>query len=181
MSTSAEADPMAILAEFARRAMSGADDVPAFEGAAQTAMGVGVRAASRLIIIPLSEVHALVELRHCTRIPGTQPWLRGLAHAGGRLVSVVDLGAFLSQSGPSDKLGSWLVCLLGDAAPVGLLVDEVIGLKRFPDDAVMQGSPDDDDALSSFSAGIWRDEDQAWCVLDVQTLLASSRFLQVAG
>ncbi len=180
MSESLESDPIEILEDFAARVTSSTAAVTAATEKGDTWMGVGVRAAGEQLAVPLTDVRELLGVPRCTRVPGTRSWLLGLASVGGRLVSVVDLGAFLEVDHRTDKPGRQVLLLHGDSAPIALLVDEVVGLKRFSQLVPEHDAADAPDWLSPYLAGIWRDAGEAWGMLDVGALRASPRFLQVA-
>ncbi len=179
MFKSPEQDPVAILEDFAARVTSNTADLSASGEPGASWVGVGVRAAGELLVVPLDKVRELQAVPRCTRVPGTQDWLVGLAWIGGRLVSVVDLGALLQgQRGPQEP-GRQVVLLRSDAAPTALLVDEVAGLKRFPQSMLERNVSGVPDWLSPYLEGIWRDAETAWGMLDVAALLANPRFRQV--
>ncbi len=180
MSGRLESDPIEILEDLAARVTSSTAELSASAESGDTWMGIGVRAAGAQLAVPLADVRELLGVPRCTRVPGTCSWLLGLASVGGRLVSVVDLGAFLQVDRRTDKPGRQVLMLHGDSAPTALLVDEVLGLKRFSQRALDHAATDAPDWLSPYLAGIWRDAGEAWGVLDVGALRASPRFLQVA-
>ena len=180
MSGSPDTDPFAILEDFAARVTSSPAGSSASDDSGESWMGIGVRAAGQQLAVPLADVRELIGVPHWTRVPGTRAWLLGLASVGGRLVSVVDLGAFLKLDHRTEEPGRQVVLLRNDAAPMALLVDQVVGLKRFSRPALESDVTDAPDWLSPYLAGIWRDGGEAWGMLDVEALRASPQFLQVA-
>ncbi len=179
MSGSPEQDPVAILEDFAARVTSSTTDLSTSGEPGENWVGVGVRAAGEPLVVPLAEVRELQAVPRCTRVPGTQDWLVGLARVGGRVVSVVDLGVLLRGRPGAYDPGSQVVLLRNDTAPMALLVDEVVGLKRFPQSTLEQNVSDVPDWLTPYLSGVWRDRDTAWGMLDVAALQASPRFHQV--
>ena len=180
MSAIPDADPLEILEDFAARVTSSTAGLSASDEGGESWMGIGVRAAGQQLAVPLADVRELLGVPRWTQVPGTRPWLLGLASVGGRLVSLVDLGAFLQVGHSTDEPGRQVVLLRGDAAPMALLVDQVVGLKRFSRPALERDVADAPDWLSPYLAGIWRDAGEDWGMLDVEALRASPQFLQVA-
>ena len=66
-----------------------------------------------------------------TRVPGAKPWLRGIANLRGQLLTVVDLKSFLGAGAPAADRQARVLVVASREVPTGLIVDEVIGFRRF--------------------------------------------------
>jgi chemotaxis signal transduction protein len=90
--------------------------------------------------VPVTRVREVVRAPAATPVPFTTPAVRGIASVRGEIVPVLDLAArVLGAPAP----GAARLVVVSDAAgaPVGLLVDRVVGLAD-PLDATRQAPPE---------------------------------------
>ena len=179
MAASPESDPVAILEDYAARVTSSTFDPSSTDAPGDNWLGVGVRAAGEQLILPLTGVSEIQGMPPTTRLPGTQPWLLGLAHVRGRMVSVVDLGELLQAAGRTGSPGKQVVLLRGESAPMALRVDQVVGLQRIRDAELERDASGAPEWLAPYLSGVRRDATGTWGVLDVGALQESPRLLQV--
>ena len=66
-----------------------------------------------------------------TRVPGAKPWLRGIANLRGQLLTIVDLKSFLGAGGAAADRQTRILVVASRDVPTGLVVDEVVGFRRF--------------------------------------------------
>jgi twitching motility protein PilI len=129
--------PFELLRELERRtrvAITGASGDEA-EGAEW--VGIGIRLGSERFVVSREEVREVLMVPpSITRVPGAKSWVRGLANVRGHLLPISDLREFLgTDSGSSahaDRAARILV-LSSSELPIGLVVDEVYGFRRFLD------------------------------------------------
>src|SRR5210317_1197593 len=76
------------------------------------------------------QVHEFLPLPTFTPVPGTKPWILGLANVRGDLLTVVDLAWFLSGRRSAITMRTRLLAASLRGRPVGLLVDEVFGQRH---------------------------------------------------
>ena len=116
-----------------------------------------------------------------TTVPGAKPWIIGLANVRGELLTVVDLGWFLTGTRSPLTNSSRLLSATLNKAPIGLLVDEVHGQRHFLDsDAVATGLGND----SPLSGVVRKDHhlgSETWHELDVDELFNVAEFLNGAA
>ena len=113
-----------------------------------------------------------------TRIPGSKNWILGLANIRGQLLPVIDLKAFLG--GPATRAGrdTRIVWVNHRDVPAGLVVDEVLGFRRFPGDQRGQNVPETVLRCERFLRGAFRYDVDTWPVFDLAGLVQSARFLK---
>ena len=80
--------------------------------------------AGRLYGCEIETVREIMPVRHCTRLPGAPPFVRGLINLRGTVVTVVDLALRLGVGRGAAEDGSIVVVDLGTRV-AGLAVDEV--------------------------------------------------------
>jgi len=109
-------------------------------------------------------------------MPGVKPWVKGVANLRGRLLPVMDLGGFLGLPlSKARKQRRVLVVEYNDLF-VGLLVDEVVGMQHFAQDALLaNASPG-----APFIQGQF-DGDPPWQVFSPFALAQAPGFMDVAA
>jgi len=141
--------------------------------------GVGFRLREYACVVPMGELGEVLHEPPCTPLPGVRDWVCGVASVRGRLLPVIDLGAFLGLGPtPPGSARRVLVVERGELF-VGLLVDEVAGLQQFASAGFRTeaGAPD---ALAALVRGRFCGE-RDWLVFDLRALVASAAFMDVAG
>jgi len=115
-----------------------------------------------------------------TQVPGTQPWVRGVANIRGNLMPIIDLQMYLG--GNRVVVGRRTRMLVIDHAEVyaGLMVEGVHGIKYFPEEFRTQAKgiagPVSEYIESSFVL-----EGKSWPVFSMRGLAASESFLAAAA
>jgi len=141
-------------------------------------VGVAIRSAGQQWLVPREEVREIMEFPQTTRVPGARDWIRGITNVRGRLVPVVDLLAFNSE-GPTDiRRASRLIVVNHAEIPAAILVDEVLGFRRF---AVKEFNETEQAENESFVLGRCQRGQETWPVLSLVKLVESSRFSDVAA
>ncbi|MDH5491956.1 MAG: chemotaxis protein CheW [Myxococcales bacterium] len=77
--------------------------------------------------IPASGLREISALPSLTRLPGLPAWIRGITHARGELVSVVDLARWFEVK--TDREPAFMVLLKAESGMLGLTVEEVLGFR----------------------------------------------------
>lgn len=170
-----------LLLEIDQRCRLLAADLPSQETRQHSWSGIGFRLGSRWYVAAMGEVsEVLHEPRH-TLLPGVKPWVRGVANLRGRLLPIMDLCAFLGHELSPLRLQRRVLVVEYKELFVGLLVDEVAGLKHFAQDTLEPGVGDfADTAFNPYLQGQFRRE-QIWQVFSPFALARSPGFLEVAA
>ena len=90
MNQSVNRTPFEILARYERLSLAHASDTQDKLEAPGLWRGIGFRVGSRLLVSGIDEINELLAVPALTPVPGTQPWLLGVANVRGNLVPVVD-------------------------------------------------------------------------------------------
>ncbi len=77
--------------------------------------------------LPVAGLREILPLPKVARLPGMPPWMLGIAQVRGELVSVVDLGEWLGIEAGGKP--THLVLAEGEAGPIGLTADQVLGFR----------------------------------------------------
>lgn len=128
-----------------------------------------------------SQVTEFLPLPPHTPVPGTKPWILGLANVHGDLVTIVDLGWFLfdARSKPTVRSRMLLASLRG--RPVGLMVDEVFGQRNFVESNARQVRLPQASPLHGYVKRQHRTGTETWQELDLDILFTTADFLNGAA
>lgn len=144
-------------------------------------VGIGFRLGAEQFLMARQEVREVLMVpSSLTRIPGAKAWIKGLANVRGHLLPVVDLRAFLGAGSGGSSRTSRVLVLNDGEFPVGLLVDEVYGFRRFLDREHEQGAPETLIRCDRFLAGSFRRGEEVWPVFSSVRLLATEEFSRAA-
>ena len=174
--------PFELLQEIERRTRAAAagaqvDDVGLVEW-----VGVGFRLGNERFVVPREEVREVLMVPPAlTRVPGAKSWVRGLANVRGHLLPLVDLREFLGSGiGGTERSARALVANSSEF-PVGLVVDEVFGFRRFVDRELADEAPATKIRADRFLAGSFHRGGEVWPVFSLTRLLDARDFQRAAG
>ena len=174
--------PFDLLAELERRgrAVSAqlADDSPA----TREWVGIALRMAGETYLVARDETREVLSVPPTlTRVPGAKPWLRGIANVRGQILPVLDLRQFLGSGITAPTRSTRIVVVNHREIPAGLLVDEVLGFRRFAESEFSGDAPPTVVRCGRFLAGAFRRGAEHWPVLSLRTLVESPSFQDAAA
>lgn len=172
-------DPYAILADMESRCRISSASLPRQQDPDNFWSGVVFVLNGEQMVAPLTEVSEILHMPTLTKVPGARAWLRGIANVRGMLVPVADLQLFFGRRQPHGKRQRILV-VNDDTTPVGVIVDDVIGLQHFEHSQRVDSDIVVDEVLRPFVLGAFAREDKVWPVFSPQTLARHNSFKQVA-
>lgn len=172
--------PFELLQELERRGRAVAGGRRAADG--QEWVGVAFRLGSETFLVSRDEMREVMSLpTQLTRVPGARPWVRGLSNLRGQLLPVIDLRQFLGSGvTPSARISRVLVLNHRDI-PAGLLVDEVLGFRRFAESEHISTAPPTLIRCERFLTGAFRRGGESWPVISLRRLLEHPSFLQASA
>ncbi len=143
--------------------------------------GLGFRMGDERFVCPRDDVReVLVYPEAITRIPGARDWLTGLANVRGQLLPIVDLRAFLG-GGPTRPGRSTRVIVVNHRdVPAGLVVDELLGFRRFADDLRRDALPPAVAGCERYLNGAFHHDGRDWLIFSLLRLVESPQFLAAA-
>ncbi|QKT05049.1 chemotaxis protein CheW [Ectothiorhodospiraceae bacterium 2226] len=168
------------MTEIEARCRAHAAGLPQQVQSRATWSGIAFRIGDARLVAPLDEVREILRPPSLTRVPGTKPWVKGIANVRGNLLPVVDLSDYLGvAAGPSGRRTRVLVAQEGELT-VGLIVSEVSGLRHFFADTHTPAIPPVAIGLQGLLRGSYALEDELWPVFSLHRLAASQSFREVA-
>jgi twitching motility protein PilI len=159
-----------------------ASALPAQEQIHQVWKGVAFELLDLQMVSPMGQVTEIIPVPQITHIPRVKNWVQGLANVRGQLVPVIDLPVFLGQHEiPNIKTRRLMVVKLGDYI-VGLIVNRVHGMKQITLDQFNNVLPSStEESVKRFLAGQFETQEGEMLLFDMQKLLYSDAFVDVAS
>ena len=173
--------PFELLTEIERRSRK----VHSGQGGADAPdewVGVGFRIGEERFVAGRDEVREVLMLPDgMTRVPGAQRWLLGIANLRGHLLPLVDVKLLLGSGRTSLRRTTRVVSVNHREIPAGLVVDEVLGFRRFGKHEHTDDWPETVVRCDRFLTGAYRRGDEIWPTLDLFDFIESNLFLQAAA
>ena len=124
-------------------------------------------------------INELLAVPVLTPVPGTQPWLLGVANVRGNLVPVVDFARFLFGERTQQSDRTRLLVVRQGGGSVALLVDEVFGQRTVDEEQRREAGREDDPRLARFAES--RVGEQQLAVFSMNRLVRAPDFRQAAA
>jgi len=172
--------PIHLLAEIEKLGKKLAKGLPQRVAVKESWSGIGFRIGGNNLVAPLNQVNEILHYPKLTIVPGTHPWVRGVANVRGTLLPVMDLQGYLGKAISKLTLKSRVLVVKYEELSVGLVVDEVLGLKHFSDDDKVTAVSKFDESLSSYIRGAFRQSGVETLVFSMHALADHPDFFQVA-
>jgi twitching motility protein PilI len=171
-------EPFALLLEIERRAKEANARGAGKEEAAEDWIGVAFRLGPERFVTARADVREVLPLpTHVTRIPGAKPWLRGIANVRGQLLTIVDLKEFLGAGPAHTDRKARILLLASREVPSAVIVDEVLGFRRFGDGDFSEPVPVTEVRCDHYLVGTYRRDGDTVPVFDIGRLLKDPSFL----
>ncbi len=170
---------LALLRDIEQRCQLNAPGLPQTEEAPKVWKGVLFRVAGRLTLAPLDQVREVLNRpANVTAIPGTKPWVIGVANNRGTLLPIYDLQGFLTGSPSLSHAQNRVLVVRQEELPFGLLVGNVIGIRNLEASARVEETPMLNDALGPFVVAGFELEGNLHPVFSLERLARDQRFNQ---
>jgi twitching motility protein PilI len=174
--------PFELLAELERRGRAVSAQASEQASAGREWVGVALRMAGDLYLVAREETREVLGVpQSTTRVPGAKPWIKGLANVRGSLLPVVDLRHFLGSGVTPITRNTRVVVVNHREIPAGLLVDEVLGFRRFAESEFSGDAPPTVARCERYLAGAFRRAQEQWPVLSLRQVLESGAFAEAAA
>lgn len=145
-------------------------------------VGVAFRMGGETFLVAREETREVLGYPAAvTRIPGAKSWVKGLANVRGQLLPMLDLRQFLGSGATTAGRNTRVVVVNHREVPAGLMVDEVLGFRRFAAPEFNAEPPPTVIRCDHYLAGAFRRGGEVWPVLSLKSLVESPSFLQAAS
>jgi twitching motility protein PilI len=174
--------PFELLKELEKRSRGMSPGGGPETAAGQEWVGVAFRMGGETFLVAREETREVLGYPAVvTRIPGAKAWVKGLANIRGQLMPMLDLRQFLGSGSTAAGRNTRIVVVNHREIPAGLMVDEVLGFRRFAEPEFNAEPPPTVIRCDSYLAGAFRRGGEVWPVLSLKSLVESESFLQAAS
>ena len=173
--------PFELLAEIERRSRQAHAGQA---GASATAewVGVGFRIGEEQFVAARDQVREVLMLPDgMTRVPGSRRWMLGIANLRGHLLPLVDVKLLLGSGRTTLRRTTRVVSVNHREVPAGLVVDEVLGFRRFMEHEFTDSWPETVVRCDRFLTGAYQRGEDTWPVFNLFDFIESNLFLQAAA
>jgi twitching motility protein PilI len=178
---SEEQAAFAALQELANKSWRSAQQLPAQIDTRPQWSGVGFSLLGFQFVVPMGQLAEILEVPNFTRLPNVESWVKGVANIRGRLLPILDMGAFLGGRLTGHKKIQRVLVLDTGTFYAGLWVDYVHGMQHFPVDSAFESLPEGlPYSVSAYVSGGFQVGETPWFVFNPIALLEDPNFLGVA-
>ena len=173
--------PFELLLEIERRSRA-AHAGQGTGGSPSEWVGVGFRIGEEQFVAARDQVREVLMLPDATtRVPGAHRWLLGIANLRGHLLPLVDLKLLLGSGRTSLRRTTRVISVNHREVPAGIVVDEVLGFRRFTDHEYSKDTPKTIVRCERFLDGMYQRGEDSWPVFNLFDLVESNMFLQASA
>jgi len=173
--------PFELLQEIERRSRAAHSGQGAGSAPAEW-VGVGFRIGEEQFVASREQVREVLMLPDAvTRVPGARRWLLGIANLRGHLLPLVDVKLLLGSGRTTLRRTTRVISVNHREVPAGLVVDEVLGFRRFMDHEFANEAAETIVRCDRFLSGSYQRGDESWPVFNLFDLVESNMFLQAAA
>ncbi len=172
--------PFDLLLTYQQRALDIRGDSQAVPGLREEWTGLAFRLGEQILVTQMSEVDEIVDTPNCARVPNTRHWFLGIGNVRGNLIPITDLYEFIYQTGTSNRTRTRVLTCSDGESITGIVVDDILGLRRFFADEQVANTGELPQALMPFVPHSYQRDDRVYPVFQIKEFVNSSEFLQVA-
>ncbi|MCZ6687605.1 MAG: chemotaxis protein CheW [Gammaproteobacteria bacterium] len=173
--------PFELLLEMERRARAAVSGSPQRSAEDKEYVGIGFRLGDEQFLVARDEIREVLTLPSgVARVPGAKNWLRGLVNIRGQLLPLIDINHFFGGGIAANSRRARVLSVNHRDVPAGLLVDEVLGFRRFPESQRNRETPKTVIRCDRFLRGSFEQGGELWPVLSLKSLVESDEFLNAA-
>lgn len=145
-------------------------------------VGVGFRVSQEHFVASRDQVREVLMLPdNMTRVPGAKRWVLGIANLRGHLLPLIDLKMMLGSGRTTLRRNTRVISVNHREIPAGLVVDEVLGFRRFMDSEFREKWPETAVRCDRFVKGAYERGQDNWPIFGLYDLIESGAFLQAAA
>lgn len=170
-------DGFQLLLDIERRAHLANRRLPRKAGEQTVWRGIGFRLGSARLASSLHEIQEILTYPPVTRVHATPSWMKGIANVRGVLLPIADLSSVLGGPSLAIDARSRVLSVNDAEASVGLLVDEVYGVKHFrKEEQVLNAQTTREHGLSPYLHDTFAQGGVQWSIFSMTELVAKDTF-----
>ena len=173
--------PFELLAEIERRSRQAHAGQAGGEMPSEW-VGVGFRIGEEQFLANREQVREVLMLPDTiTRVPGARRWLLGIANLRGHLLPLVDIKLLLGSGRTTLRRTTRVISVNHREVPAGIVVDEVLGFRRFMDHEFSAEAAKTIVRCDNFLGGTYTRGEDRWPVFNLFDLVENKMFLQASA
>lgn len=181
--------PFDVLVDYERRSLAHVVGLPEQLDAPGLWRGVGYRIGARRLASGFGEVLEILPLPQVTTVPGSQPWLLGLANVRGNLLPIVDLKQFLEGERTVLHESQRILLVRQPGGDVAVLIDELYGQRSFHEQHRIELEAEGDGPTAPLTEGryahfverAYQLDAHTWGIFSLDRLARTPEFRQAAS
>lgn len=174
-------DAFETLAGYERRSLAHVAGLPEQLQAAGLWRGIGFRIGQRRLVSDYDAVAEILTVPQITPVPGSQPWMLGVANVRSNLLPIVDLKQFLEGARSVLHEGHQKVMVLRQpGGDVAVTIDELYGQRSFMDEQQAEPGGLADGRYAVFVDRAYDAAGDLWGVFDLDRLVRTPEFRHAA-
>lgn len=181
MNSNVKNGAFAKLLEYEKRSSGFAPGSKNGGGPADEWSGVTFSLGGSRLACNIDRIAEILPCPQSTPVPGAKAWIVGLANVRGELLTLIDMGRYLTGVRSPITASSRVLATSLNRAPVGLLIDEVFGQRHFLDSEAVPAELPEDSPLRSVVSKQYELGTETWHELDLERLFNTAEFLNGAA
>ena len=178
--------PFEILTDYEQRSLAHVAGLPEQLDAPGLWRGVGFRVGRTRLAAGFDEVVEILPMPQVTAVPGSQPWMLGVANVRGNLLPIVDLKQFLEGERTVLHEGQRVLIVRQPGGDVAVTIDELFGQRSFIDEQQLPAAETEGSELGTgryayFIDRTYRLGEDLWGIFSLQKLARTPEFRQAAA
>lgn len=173
--------PFLVLADYEQRSLAHVAGLPEQLDAPGLWRGVAYRVGSRRLASGFDEVLEILPMPPVTHVPGSTPWMLGVANVRGTLLPVVDLKQFLEGERTVLQEKQRVLVVQQPGGAVAVTIDELYGQRSFVDAQSVDATEIADGRYAYFVDRAYRFDGKDWGVFSLSLLARTPEFRQAAA
>jgi|SRR6478672_11029980 len=173
--------PFLVLADYEQRSLAHIAGLPEQLDAPGLWRGVAYRVGSHRLASGFDEVVEIMPLPVVSHVPGSLPWMLGVANVRGTLLPVVDLKQFLEGERTVLHESQRVLVVRQPGGDVAVTIDELYGQRSFVDGQGIDTESVSEGRYAHFIDRAYRINDQDWGVFSLDRLARTPEFRQAAA
>jgi len=170
-----------VLADYEQRSLAHVAGLPEQLDAPGLWRGVAYRVGSRRLASGFDEVLEILPMPPVTHVPGSTPWMLGVANIRGTLLPVVDLKQFLEGERTVLQEKQRVLVVQQPGGAVAVTIDELYGQRSFVDAQSVDAAEIADGRYAYFVDRAYRFDGKDWGVFSLSLLARTPEFRQAAA
>lgn len=173
-------DTLLLLEDIENRCHKNMVGLPIQEEIIETWEGIILKLGDVNLALPIGDALEILNIpSSLARVPGAKPWVLGVANIRAQLLPILDLKLFLLGEKTTIYKKSRVLVINRQGINAGILLDQVIGMKHFPENKEVEKDAVPEQ-LVSYILTAFEIDDTTWNVFNINMLAENQEFRHVS-